>query len=207
MPETGASGPSQEAVAKIRDAWAEELFYTLRERTAWARLGPVEVAPPNGLDTVGGFADRHTIDVARDRSLTDALLTWRRTEGVRLIERAMVYANNALLLRAPPPKRLEPLAGQWPFTLDASAPAVVLGTLADCARVSRGVQQATHATVLGALADVRPGLAVVLSGPGVVCWIVADVTIVPAPRVATVTTLVEVRSRGVNALRRVDVAP
>ena len=67
----------------------------------------------------GGFAGAYCA-----RALGAAL---GRTEGVRLIERAMVYANNALLLRAPPPKRLEPLAGQWPFTLDASAPVLATG--------------------------------------------------------------------------------
>ena len=37
-------------------------------------------------------------------------------------------------------KRLELLEGPWPFSLDAKSPAVVLGTLADCARVSRAAR-------------------------------------------------------------------
>jgi hypothetical protein len=193
-------------VDTIGEAWAEELAEALRVRSAWAHLGTVEVAPPTGGETLGGYMDRHTLEVPAGRTHVETLLEWRRTRGADLMERAVVYVNNALLLRAPPAKRVETIHGPWRSAIDPDAPAVVLGSPADVARIVRASRDATSGAIRGSVADVRAGLAVVLSGRGVACWIVAMLTLQTSDTDVTVATQIEVRSRPMSSLRRVDIS-
>jgi hypothetical protein len=192
-------------LAMLSDAWTDDLLTAMTERSGWCQLGEVEVDTPNAVDQVGGYADRRSLGIPPGCSAADVAASWHRSNGPRLVERALVYANNALLLRAPPARRVDTLAGSWPRSLHPDEPAVALGNPPDLAKVVRAARDA-HPSIRGAAADVRPGLVVVLSGASVACTIVAATSLQRVLGDVVVTVSVEVRSRPLGALRRVDVA-
>src|SRR4051794_6755783 len=86
----------------VEKSWTDEITQALKERSAWAHVGTVEIARPSAKATLGGFIDRRIIPLEKGASPLEALEAWRKTSDGRIVDRVLQNANNSLLGRLAP---------------------------------------------------------------------------------------------------------
>jgi hypothetical protein len=201
------SRTADDEVNAVATAWSNELCDRLREWSAWPVVGHVELAPGFLGDSLGGHVDRHTIRIGVGVTAVEALAAWRLTDEGQIVERALRYANNALLQVAPAPLGTVPLDAEWYHALTAGEPIALLGAASDVLQIVRACRRTPVGGLLSPCsARGRPGVVVALSGPGPGCTISVRVSLRETAREVTVSIAVGVRSPSGGLLRRVDLA-
>jgi hypothetical protein len=207
--------PRPEEIAAVGDAWSEELARALRERSAWAHLGRVEVVQHRGTSTLGGYIDRKSV-VLGGGSLAANLDAWRRTNEGRVIDRAVVAANMLLHSRLPSPARIMGLQETWLDVADGATPVdaagvqgkiVALGVATDLVVLTRASLGSPARPRLHACAiEGAGGVVNVVTGAGAHCTMVAMVSMAPGPDgLLHVIAVLDVKTRGQSKLTRIDV--
>ena len=194
---------------KITGPWTDEIARALRERTAWAHLGQVEVASSNrGRATLGGFIDRRTVEVAPGQTPAQALAAWRKTPEGRVTDRLVVQANTAFRQRLPPAHREAALGDDWLDELGARGHDIVLlGAGPDLRQVMKAIRTSEHAARVHPCAcDQQAGLvSAASSAEAVAASVVAMVSASLGPGGLHVIAVLEVKARLPARTRRIDV--
>jgi len=197
---------NQAELAEIALVWSDDLACALRERTAWAHLGKVDVALNRGTSTLGGFIDRRVVKVAPGKSPVDALEAWRHSPDGRVVDRVLLQANMMFAARLPPASRVATLSEAWLGELDAGGPIVLLGTGSDLVTIARATLSSPARPRLHACAtEGRGGSVSAISGEAGACNMVAMVSASPGPDGIHVVTVLDVKTKGSGKLKRIDV--
>lgn len=218
---------TQSGLERIAEAWTEELHKAIGERSGWAFLGRVEALRHRGTSTLGGHIDRRMLPVGPGDDPEAALEAWRRSADGRIVDRALAAANGMLLSRLPPPS--ESLAASDPWldralalassgpSIKPSAPGsvpprpgagdvVALGIAADLLVLTRSAWRSVGARRLHACAvEGRPGRVALAVGEVSLSSIVAMVSAALGPEGIHLVTVIDVKTKGAAALRRLDV--
>jgi hypothetical protein len=191
----------------VETAWSAELQQGIREKSAWAHLGTVEIEEPSARQTLGGFIDRRTVVVPKGKSQVEALEAWRQTPDGRLIDRFVQKASSALLQRLPPPSARAMLEHPW-VQLMPAGPIVLLGGPSDLVHVMRICRALPDASRFRPCAADAPtgGVTAVGGGKGLECMVIVSVAVAPCAEGIAVVGALEARSKGTAKLTRIDVS-
>jgi hypothetical protein len=189
----------------IEAEWAAEVRVAVRERSAWAAVGQVEIDQPSARQTIGGFIDRKLVPLPPGVSPREAVAAWSRTPEGKMVDRLLQKANSVLVSRLPPPKTQVDLSDPW-VDLMPEGPIALLGRTADLVHVMRICRTLPDAARFRACAsDEATGVSAVGTTPGLTCSCIVSMGVSLAPDGVIIVAALELRSRGVGNIPRIDV--
>lgn len=191
----------------IEAVWAAEVEQAIRERSAWALIGEVEVDKPSARQTLGGYIDRRVVPVPKGSDSREVLEAWRHSPDGKLTDRIVQKANTQLLQRLPPPSARAMLDHPWP-RLVPEGPIVLLGSATDLITVMRLSRSFPEADRLYPCAADAPAGVVTAIGvtPGVHATCILSVAVAMGLEGVMIVCALEVRSRATAKIARVDVS-
>jgi hypothetical protein len=200
----GFVGDLRAELKPIEVEWVAEVREAVRERSAWACIGQVEIEEPSARQTLGGFIDRRIVPLVPGVSAREVLEQWSHTTEGKLQERLLQKANGALTARLPPAQATATLDGPWVGLLPAG-PIALVGRTADLVHVMRLCRTHAEASRFRACAgDESTVVSAVGMTPGLVCTCVVSVALAPAPGGIIVVGALEIRSHGAANIPRID---
>lgn len=191
----------------VETAWSVELQQAIREKSAWAHLGTVEIEEPTGRQTLGGYIDRRAVVVPPGRTAVEALEAWRQTPDGRLTDRIVQKLNTALLQRLPPPSARAMLEHPW-VQLMPDGPIVLLGGASDLVHVMRLCRTLPEVARFRPCAADAPagGVTAVARAKGLECVVIVSIAVAQSTDGIAVVAALEARSKGTARLTRIDVS-